>query len=95
MLSIGESPKSCELLADKISESLSKNPFKHDQTIITMTASIGVSHADNKLAAEAALTNLLFHADKALYTAKHKGRNQVVIFDKNERFQPPLKDAAS
>lgn len=95
ILSIGDSPRSSELLAQKISESLSKHPFASDQVMITMTASIGVSHADNKLPAESALTNLLFHADKALYSAKHKGRNRVVIFDEKERFQPPLKDAAS
>ncbi|WP_455218177.1 GGDEF domain-containing protein, partial [Kaarinaea lacus] len=95
ILSIGDSPKSSELLADKIKESLSRNPFISEQVDITMTASIGVSHADNSLPAESALTNLLFHADKALYTAKYKGRNRVVIFDEKERFQPPLKDAAS
>lgn len=95
ILSLGESPRSSELLAEKITESLAKHPFTTDQTAITMTASIGVSHANNKLVADTALTNLLFHADKALYTAKHKGRNRVVIFDEKERFQPPLKDAAS
>jgi PleD family two-component response regulator len=60
-----------------------------------MTASIGVSHVDNKLPPESALTNLLFQADKALYSAKHKGRNRVVIYSSEEHFQPPLKDAAS
>ncbi|WP_455198839.1 GGDEF domain-containing protein [Kaarinaea lacus] len=95
ILSIGDSPKSSELLADKINESLTNRPFSSEQVDITMTASIGVSHADNSLPAESALTNLLFHADKALYTAKYKGRNRVVIFDDKERFQPPLKDAAS
>jgi len=95
VLSIGESPASSEVLAEKISDSLAKNPFTSDQTIIAMTASIGLSHADNKLPAESALTNLLFHSDKALYAAKSKGRNQVVIYSDQTRFQPPLKDAAS
>lgn len=95
ILSLGDSPKSSELLAEKIAQSLAKRPFLSDQTTITMTASIGVSHADNSLPAESALTNLLFHADKALYNAKHEGRNRVVIFDEKDRFKPPLKDAAS
>lgn len=95
ILSLGDSPKSSELLAEKISDSLSQRPFTSDKAMIGMTASIGVSHADKKLPSESALTNLLFHADKALYTAKHKGRNRVVIFDDRERFHPPLKDAAS
>jgi diguanylate cyclase (GGDEF)-like protein len=95
ILSLGESPTSSEMLARKINQSLSKHPFSSDETDITMTASIGVSHADNKLPPESALTNLLFQADKALYSAKHKGRNRVVIYNSEEHFQPPLKDAAS
>lgn len=95
ILSLGDSQKSSMLLAEKISDSLSKNPFKTEQTIITMTASIGVSHANHNLAAESSLTNLLFHADKALYTAKHTGRNRVVIFDDKEQPRLPIKDAAS
>ncbi len=95
ILTLGESSISSELLAKKIKQSLSKHPFSSEQTIITMTASIGVSHADNKLPPESALTNLLFQADKALYSAKHKGRNRVVIYSSEEHFQPPLKDAAS
>ncbi|MEE8378825.1 MAG: diguanylate cyclase [Gammaproteobacteria bacterium] len=95
ILSLGESPVSSEMLAKKINHSLSKQPFSSDQTIITMTASIGVSHVNNKLPAESALTNLLFQADKALYSAKNKGRNRVVIYSSEEHFQAPLKDAAS
>ena len=60
-----------------------------------MAASIGVSHADNKLPADSALTNLLFQADKALYSAKHKGRNRIVIYNSEEHFQPAVKDAVS
>jgi diguanylate cyclase (GGDEF)-like protein len=95
ILSLGDSQKSSKLLAEKINDSLSKKPFKSEQTIITMTASIGVSHANNNLAAESSLTNLLFHADKALYSAKRTGRNRVVIFDNKEQLQLPIKDAAS
>jgi diguanylate cyclase (GGDEF)-like protein len=95
ILSLGESSTSSEMLARKINQSLSKYPYSSDETIIAMTASIGVSHADNKLPPESALTNLLFQADKALYSAKHKGRNRVVIYNSKEHFQPPIKDAAS
>ena len=95
ILTLGESPVSSELLAKKIKQSLSEHPFSSEQTIITMTASIGVSHADNSLPPDSALTNLLFQADKALYSAKHKGRNLVVIYNSEEHFQPPIKDAAS
>ena len=95
ILTLGESKTSSEKLAGKIHESLSKLPYTADKTIIAMTASIGVSHADNKLEPESALTNLLFQADKALYSAKHKGRNRVVIYSSEQHFQPVIKDAAS
>jgi diguanylate cyclase (GGDEF)-like protein len=94
MLSLCDSPRSSELLAEKIKDTLAKQPYSSDKTMITMTASIGVSYTDNKLPADAALTNLLYMADKALYAAKHQGRNRVVVFNNNEQFTPPLKDAA-
>lgn len=95
ILSLGDSLSSSELLAKKINNVLAKRPYTSGQTLITMTASIGVSYTDNKLPAESALTNLLFQADKALYVAKNQGRNQVVIYNSNEHFHPPLKDTAS
>ena len=49
-------------------------------TIIPQTTSIGVSHADTSLPPDESLTNLLYNADKALYQAKSKGRNQVRMY---------------
>jgi diguanylate cyclase (GGDEF)-like protein len=94
ILSLCDSPRSSELLAEKIRDTLSKQPYIQDQLVIKMTASIGVSYADNNLPADKALTSLLYMADKALYAAKHGGRNRVVVFNNNELLTAPLKDAA-
>lgn len=81
ILSLSDSPLGGELLAEKIRNTLAKKPVTYKQALINMTTSIGVSITENDLDPEAALTNLLFHADKALYSAKQNGRNQVVIYN--------------
>jgi diguanylate cyclase (GGDEF)-like protein len=94
ILSLNDTPTGGELLAEKICSTLAEQPCTFRKTLINMTTSIGVGRADNQLPPEAALTNLFFHADKALYTAKNNGRNQVAIY--NDKGPPPqLRDAAS
>jgi len=44
---------------------------------LNVTVSIGISHSHNTLELE----KLLNEADKALYTAKHSGRNTFVLYD--------------
>jgi diguanylate cyclase (GGDEF)-like protein len=63
-------------LAEKLRANLENSPLAWEQTSIKSTASFGV-------ASTTALENhdfdhLYSHADKALYTAKEKGRNRVV-----------------
>jgi diguanylate cyclase (GGDEF)-like protein/PAS domain S-box-containing protein len=67
--------------AERLRHMVEKNPLAIDDDEITMTISIGV--------AEAQETDLDFHevlerADKALYKAKHKGRNRVQKFIKED-----------
>jgi diguanylate cyclase (GGDEF)-like protein len=81
ILSLGDTALGGELLAEKIRNTLAKKPVTYKQALINMTTSIGVSITENNLDPEAALTSLLFHADKALYAAKKNGRNQVVIYN--------------
>jgi diguanylate cyclase (GGDEF)-like protein len=78
ILSIHDNRQGGELLAEKIREIIEAHPASLNDTVIPMTASAGVSHADYSLAPQEALSHLLAHADKALYAAKVGGRNQVV-----------------
>lgn len=88
ILSINDSLEGSRLLAEKIRVSLEQSPTVFKDTIIPMTASIGVSHADVSLPPDNSLTQLLHNADAALYQAKTKGRNQVRVYsqaDENSR----------
>lgn len=92
ILSLSDSALGGELLAEKIRNALAKNPVPYKQALINMTTSVGVGLTENELNAEAALTNLLFHADKALYAAKKNGRNQVVIYNHAVRNTSTIQD---
>jgi diguanylate cyclase (GGDEF)-like protein len=81
ILSLVDNPQKSEQLAEKIRNRLEQSPILYKDRHITMTISIGLCQADNNLNPDAALTNLLFHTDTALYAAKHKGRNQVVSYE--------------
>lgn len=80
ILTINDAQEGSRLLAEKIRSTLEQNPTSFKDTIIPVTTSIGVSHADTSLPPDEALANLLYNADKALYEAKSKGRNQVRMF---------------
>jgi len=95
ILSLADTPQGGKLLAEKIRGTLEAQPITYKQNPIHMTTSVGVSLTDNKLSAEAALTNLLYHADKALYAAKNNGRNQVAIYADEQKQTATLRDAAS
>jgi len=86
VLTINDSREGSRLLAEKIRSSLEQNPTTFKDIVIYMTTSIGVSHADTSLPPDEALTNLLYNADKALYEAKSKGRNQVRVFTQIEDY---------
>jgi len=88
ILSLNDTTLGGELLAEKVRNALAKNPVMYKQALINMTASIGVGITENEMDAETALTSLLFHADKALYAAKNKGRNQVVIYSSMKESSP-------
>ena len=95
ILSLSDTAQGGKLLAEKIRSTLEQKPVTYKEKTINMTASIGVSLTDNSLNAESALTNLLYHADKALYAAKNKGRNQVAIYVDEQQKTQPLRDTAA
>jgi diguanylate cyclase (GGDEF)-like protein len=90
ILSMGDNEQSAELLGEKICKVLATHPVRCKRALINMTTSVGVGQSEIELDAEAALTNLLFHADKALYAAKNSGRNQVIIFSNSLPDTSPL-----
>ena len=66
-----------EISAERIRQAIGGKTFQIGTTAISVTVSIGVVlHAD-----KATFSETLTRADKALYAAKDKGRNQVVFAD--------------
>lgn len=67
-----------EKIAERIRRSIAETPLKLAQREpITLTVSIGVSHSN--LPTTLALQELVNQADQALYQAKTRGRNQVIL----------------
>ncbi|MFJ7371306.1 diguanylate cyclase [Lysinibacillus sp. NPDC098008] len=68
-----------EALAQQLCHSVASQPLLVAEGVITTTISCGVAEATNR---EETLYQLLNKADKALYSAKQAGRNQVCIYQK-------------
>ncbi len=64
-----------ELLAERIRASIENHTIAYGMETIKITASLGVS----TLRANDTIESFILRADKAMYTAKNKGRNQVVL----------------
>lgn len=68
-------PEGAKIIAERIRKKIAEGDFDCDGERLTLTTSVGVTSlhtADN-------LDSFLHRADKALYEAKAKGRNQVCI----------------
>jgi len=75
MLPGANDQEACKV-ADKIRESISQKVFFHEKGDFSTTISLGVTQVSpDEKSMEAAIAR----ADKALYEAKHTGRNKVVI----------------
>lgn len=68
------------LTAQRIGKLLADNPVHSHGQIITLTVSTGLA----QLRGNSELSDLLRQADKALYQAKHEGRNRVCMADAND-----------
>ncbi|KAB8136756.1 diguanylate cyclase [Gracilibacillus oryzae] len=75
----GYSLEKGEKLADQLRMKLESSPLVTENLTITITVSIGMAIANTDT-----LEQLLIKADKALYTAKRNGRNQVSTFERVE-----------
>lgn len=65
-------------VGERIRLRIEKAEIKHEGKIIHLTVSIGIADLENS--PKHSVMGLLGHADQALYTAKHKGRNCCAIF---------------
>ena len=68
-------------LAEKIRTTIESTPFRHENATIHMTASFGVAQTETQEEikdSQSILYSVTSRADKMLYAAKRKGRNQVV-----------------
>ncbi len=64
-------------VADKIRTALSQKVFRHEKGDFSMTISLGITQARP---GENDIETLIGRADKALYEAKHTGKNKAVIY---------------
>jgi diguanylate cyclase (GGDEF)-like protein len=78
-------PKGALNLAKRIVKKVEQTDFKVRKKNIPCTISIGIAH----LTKEDSESSLLVRVDKALYKAKHQGRNQVV--DDHSLLPEPIK----
>jgi len=70
--------KHSQLIAERMRRSIDEYPFKTEQgETIKVTASFGVAELDSKLQSS---KELYANADKAMYEAKHSGKNKIIIF---------------
>ncbi|MBD2870355.1 sensor domain-containing diguanylate cyclase [Paenibacillus arenilitoris] len=67
-----------EALANRMRAGLEAQPLAKEEGVIPVTISLGVAEAEK--GTEETLYQLLNRADKALYAAKHEGRNRVRVY---------------
>lgn len=70
------------ILAERIREVFEINQFAHNKNTETVTISAGISSTFDQNVIN--VTELIANADKALYCAKRRGRNNVCYFDEIE-----------
>lgn len=64
--------------AKRLCEKIQKTDVIVDNSYIEYTVSIGI--ATNQCTKDESLEEFLKYSDKALYMAKHNGRNQIVMY---------------
>lgn len=67
-------PAAAREIAERIRYAVDKMQLMHNEQLINVTLSIGISHIKGGDDME----SMLQRADEALYSAKHNGRNQVI-----------------
>jgi len=65
------------VVAERMRKAVEKHRFVHEGAVIPVTISVGVAGLPDSQVKDA--TDLVAHADRALYRSKHGGRNQVSV----------------
>jgi diguanylate cyclase (GGDEF)-like protein len=73
-----------EMFVEILLESVRAHPFDHDGSRLSISLSVGIAQYDVSMATPQAL---YYAADKALYEAKHGGRNRYSVYSEAVRFQ--------
>ncbi len=89
ILSLSDNPSSGAVLAEKIRAAIRERVIIYKNQTINQTVSCGVSFLAPGDDVESSLNQLLSKADRALYQAKRRGRNQVRTFEENNEFHYP------
>ncbi len=64
-------------VAERIRDAFEKVIFRFDADVVRLTVSAGIASCEP---VECGLESLLYRADKAMYKAKHEGKNKVEVF---------------
>jgi len=67
------------VVAERLRRSIMNNVVEWDSQVLQVTVSLGICEFNENMESH---QNWIEHADKALYEAKNKGRNQSVIYQK-------------
>ncbi len=82
----GESPEYTLKMLKRFNSKLLEYQSSKETTKIQLTASIGVSSVD-QLHEGISFDIMLVEADRALYYAKHHGRNRIILHKKNKKHE--------
>ncbi len=67
-------------VAERIRKSIADQRFAFDKGIFSVSTSLGIAEINHTLDGES-IENIIQRADKAMYAAKHEGRNRLSIYN--------------
>ncbi len=87
IITLGDEPSGGVALAEKIRAATREQVIVYKNQTINLTVSCGVSFSSPNEDPESSLNQLLSRADRALYQAKRRGRNQVRSYEDIDEFE--------
>jgi diguanylate cyclase (GGDEF)-like protein len=82
VLVVGSSSDQCLHIAERIRRAVAQHPIQLDQVTIQVTISLGLACLNPERVLP--LDEMIGCADQAMYLAKQRGRNRVVVWDQQE-----------